>query len=183
MKEEQNRAVLVALIKSLRAKGSWCGETHIQKAAFFLKKLTGVPIDFDFILYKHGPFSFDLSDELSVMKAYGLLDLEAIYPYGPRIVATDMGNALRERTLKTIAQYERQIGFIADKLGDKGVVDLERLATAYYVTLEKPDSSQEARATAIFKLKPHITPESARQAVLDVDAFIAQVREEELHAA
>ena len=80
MKEDQNRAVLVALIRSLRAKGSWCGETHIQKAAFFLKNLTGVPIDFDFIIYKHGPFSFELNDELSLMKAYRLLDLEVSYP-------------------------------------------------------------------------------------------------------
>jgi uncharacterized protein YwgA len=62
MKEAQNRAILVTLIKSLRSKGSWCGETHIQKAAFFLQQLTGVPIDFDFILYKHGPFSFDLRE-------------------------------------------------------------------------------------------------------------------------
>ncbi len=183
MKEQQNRAVLVALIKSLRAKGSWCGETHIQKAAFFLKNLTGVPIDFEFILYKHGPFSFELSDELSVMKAYELLDMEVTYPYGPKIVATDMGNALQERFPKTSAQYAKQVAFIAEKLGDKGVVDLERLATAYYVTMEKPDSSIEERATAIVELKPHILPESARQAVLDVDAFIAQVREEKLRAA
>jgi len=183
MKEEQNRAVLVALIKSLRSKGSWCGETHIQKAAFFLKTLTGVPIDFDFILYKHGPFSFDLRDELSVMRAYGLLALEANYPYGPSILDTEAGKSLIDRFPKTLGKYEKQISFIADKLGDKGVVDLERLATAYYVTLENSQSGVDARAEEIVALKPHIEPESAQKAVQDVDVFVAQVREENLRAA
>jgi hypothetical protein len=183
MKEEQNRAVLVTLISSLREKGSWCGETHIQKAAFFLKKLTGVPINFDFILYKHGPYSFELHDELSVMRAFGLLDLEVSYPYGPRIANTDMGGTLLARFPKKPAQYQRQISFIADKLGDKGVVDLERLATAYFVTLDHPKSDQEARAKAIVKLKPHIALEAAKLAVQDVDGFIAEVRKENLAAA
>jgi uncharacterized protein YwgA len=183
MKEEQNRAVLVALINSLREEGSWCGETHIQKAAFFLKNLTKVPIDFDFILYKHGPFSFDLHDELSVMRSYGLVDLEVSYPYGPRIVGTDMGKSLQARFPKTKAQYEKQIGFITEKLGNKGVVDLERLATAYYVTLKTPDDDPVKRAKAIVKLKPHIYLESAKQAVLEVDGFIAEVNEGDLAAA
>jgi hypothetical protein len=183
MKEEQNRAILVALIESLRSKGSWCGETHIQKAAFFLKTLTGVPIDFDFILYKHGPFSFDLKDELSVMRAYGLLDLEGNYPYGPRILVTDMGTLLKSRYPKTLGKYEKQINFIADKLGDKGVVDLERLATAFYVTLEDHDSDVDARAAKMVALKPHIELQQAKQAVQDVDVFVTQVRHENLLAA
>ena len=183
MKEEQNRAVLMTLIKSLRGKGSWCGETHIQKAAFFLKKLTHVPIDFDFILYKHGPYSFDLHDELSIMRAFELLDLEVSYPYGPRFADTDMGNNLLKRFPKMPAQYQKQIAFIADQLGDKGVTELERLATAYYVTLDNPDSDQEARAKAIVDLKPHIKLDAARQAVCDVDVMVEQVREEALVAA
>lgn len=145
-----------SLIKSLRLKGSWCGEAHIQKAAFFLKHLTEVPVDFDFILYKHGPFSFDLRDELSVMRAFDLLTLEDHYPYGPRVADTAMGDKLCERYPKTLARYEKQINYIADKLGDKEVVDLERLATAYYVTLEDQEKNQKARAAAIVTLKPHL---------------------------
>lgn len=176
MKEEQNRAVIVTLINALREKGNWCGETHIQKAAFFLKNLTGVPIDFDFILYKHGPYSFELHDELNVMRAFELLDLEINYPYGPRIATANMGIKLRERFPKKPAQYEKQISFIADKLGDKGVVDLERLATAYFVTLENAESDADARAKAIVALKPHIKPDAAKKAVLDVDAMVEEGR-------
>ena len=62
MKKSQRDAVLLSLVGEMINKGSWCGETHIQKAAYFLQVLLEVPLEFDFILYKHGPFSFDLSD-------------------------------------------------------------------------------------------------------------------------
>lgn len=183
MEENQNRAVILALIDALHENGSWCGETHIQKAAFFLKELTKVPINFDFILYKHGPFSFGLSDELSVMKAYGLLELKSKYPYGPKIVSTDSGETFFKRFPKTSARYEDRIRFVAEKLGGKGVVALERLATAYYVTLKIPGDTPDARTQAIIKLKPHISLESAKEAVTEVDELIAEGKEEDLAAA
>ena len=78
------RAVLLtAMAENLRKKGSWCGETHLQKATFFLQELQKVPIGFDFILYKHGPFSFQLRDELTSIRADGLFQLHQHWPYGP----------------------------------------------------------------------------------------------------
>ena len=183
MREEQNRALLVSLIKALRERGSWCGETHIQKAAFLLKHLTDVPIGYDFILYKHGPYSFDLHDELSVMRAYGMLDLEANYPYGPRIMGTELGDTFINCFPKKPAQYKKQIEFIADKLGDKGVVALERLATAYFVRYEYPQLGEKDRAKLVVDLKPHISLEAAMQAFLDVDEFIKDAQKGELIAA
>ncbi len=35
MKRLQRDAVILSLIENLRAKGSWCGETHIQKSNIF----------------------------------------------------------------------------------------------------------------------------------------------------
>lgn len=55
MNRTQRQAILLALIQRLREKGSWCGETHIQKSAYFLQELLGVPLDLNVIFYKHGP--------------------------------------------------------------------------------------------------------------------------------
>jgi len=52
----QKAALITRLLQNLRSKHSWCGETHIQKAAFFAQELMEVPLGFEFILYKHGPF-------------------------------------------------------------------------------------------------------------------------------
>ena len=60
----QRVAVLTKLTEKLHESGSWCGETHLQKAAYFLQELFNVLLVYEFILYKHGPFSFALRDEL-----------------------------------------------------------------------------------------------------------------------
>jgi uncharacterized protein YwgA len=62
-------SLLLTMNEELRRAGSWAGETHMQKAIFFLQELIKVPLGFEFLLYKHGPFSFDLRDELTFMRA------------------------------------------------------------------------------------------------------------------
>ena len=178
MNKDQARAVIVTLIGQLREHQSWCGETHIQKAAFFLKSLAGVPLPFDFILYKHGPFSFDLSDELTAMRAYQLLDIHAQYPYGHRMTVTEVGNMFRGRFPKTLESYDRQIEFVSRTLGNKGVVQLERLATALFVTLQGAKEKSSDRAERVHELKPHIPLEVAVGAIESVDALIGQARSE-----
>jgi hypothetical protein len=54
---------------------------------------------------------------------------------------------------------------VAKELGSFGVADLERTATALYVTLKDTtlgDDKIEERALLINKLKPHISIENAR---------------------
>ena len=56
MERLQRASILLRLNEELRKSGSWAGETHMQKATFFLQELLAVPLGFDFVLYKHGPF-------------------------------------------------------------------------------------------------------------------------------
>jgi hypothetical protein len=64
MERFENASLIVALVEKLRENRSWAGETHLQKATYVLKRVLGVPIEFRFILYKHGPFSFDYATKL-----------------------------------------------------------------------------------------------------------------------
>jgi hypothetical protein len=156
----------------MRRHGSWCGETHIQKAVYFLQYLAGVPMDFQFILYKHGPFSFDFRDQLTAMFGDGLLEYEARpFPYGPSLRPTELGKKIRDYYLADINRYSAQIEFIAQFLGNKSVVELERMGTALYVTLleREPDLNPQIRAQKITKLKPHVPFDDAMSAVYEVD--------------
>src|SRR5262245_29122108 len=128
----KNAALLSFLTDRLAANGSWCGETHIQKSTFVLQEVVNLPTEFSFILYKHGPFSFDLRSELTSMRADGLLLLEAQYPYGSSYASTENGRQLQKRFPKTIEQFRRPTEFIAKTLGPKNVSELEQLATALY---------------------------------------------------
>lgn len=162
-------ALLTKLIDELRRRESWCGETHVQKATLFLQALTGVPTQFDFILYKHGPFSFDLRDELTSLRADDLLKLEPQWPYGPRIAPTEHSKYVQRICSKTLERYDDRIAFVTEKLGGKGVAELERLATAFFLTQREDGASVCARATLLTKVKPHITEEEATAAVGEVD--------------
>lgn len=175
MERMKRAALLSKLVEELRLHGSWCGETHIQKATLFLQELTSVPLDMDFILYKHGPFSFDLRDELTSMRADELLELEPQWPYGPRVLPTERSQHLQKLYAKTVARYEPAISFVATRLGDKGVSELERVATAYFLTINGgSDESAEVRARCLVKAKPHVRSEDALTAVREADEIIAE---------
>ena len=173
MKRLANAALLVRLIEALRSRGSWCGETHVQKSVYLLQTLLGVPLGFDFILYKHGPFSFDLRDELTSLQADQLIRLmPQPIPYGPKLATTEAGSGLAARFPKTVARYEDAINRITDTLGDRGVNDLERLATAVYVTKRDPDGDPLHRAESLVALKPHIDLPAAREAIKEADQLL-----------
>ena len=74
------RAVVTRLVEKMQDRDGWCGETHIQKTAYFLQGLVSVPLDYEFIIYKHGPYSFDLHDDLMAMRANKFLKAEARPP-------------------------------------------------------------------------------------------------------
>jgi len=77
-------AVVTLLVEKLNKHGSWCGETHIQKAMYFLKELFPEIVDYSFMLYKYGPFSFELRDDIGIMVTEGILDVVPMFPYGPK---------------------------------------------------------------------------------------------------
>ena len=129
----QRAAILTELMNQLRANGSWCGETHVQKATYFLQEVLGIQTGFEYILYKHGPYSFDLTADLTALRADFLMEFNHRSPgYGPGLVPTPTSAELRGRYPRTLEAHIPQIKFIATTFGAKGVSDLEKLATAAY---------------------------------------------------
>jgi hypothetical protein len=148
----------------------------MQKTAFFLQELLEVPLGFDFVLYKHGPFSFDLRDELTFMRAQGFLQLESQYPYGPSLVAGAKGGLLSRVFGRVVERYTAGIRFVSQKLGAKTVAELERTATALYISLREPSVPDVAER--LTNLKPHITLPEARAAVSEVEQIISEFQRE-----
>lgn len=170
-------ALLTRLIGDLRENGSWCGETHVQKAAYFAKAVAQVDMGHDFVLYMYGPFSFDLRADLTALRADGMTEFEIEYPYGPRIVTTGQAGYIQGLYPKTVAKYERGLRFAAKKLGRKGVAELERVCTGLFLS-RKMGSGAEAEDVAdrMTKLKPHITQLEAIDGVREARALEAAAR-------
>jgi hypothetical protein len=171
--------LILTLAGALRKRGSWTGETHVQKVGYFLQNLLKVPLEAEYILYKHGPYSFDLRRTLTLMRAYQYVDWQPNpYPYGPTLVEGKLADTLKRFTEEP-AEHLKKIEFVAEWLGTKRVAELERLGTALYVTLQESAITHD-RATRICKLKPHITPVEAQDAVGELDKMIAAARKEGL---
>src|SRR5215831_16503577 len=163
-------AVILDLIKKLRAKGSWCGETHIQKAAFILQQISKSKLRYKFVLYKHGPYSFDLRDELTAMKASGII--EFAFPqqgYGPSVKPTKFGEKLHDVNKEEIGRYAKIIDFVATWFGSKDVRYLEKVATAFFISSKYTRAPVSSRAKKLISLKPHIDLVAAEEAVRIVD--------------
>ncbi len=173
MKRRQREAVVAAIDQRLAAEGSWCGETHLQKAVYFLQTLLDVPTDFDYILYKYGPFSRELRAELASMRADGFLELvPQPQPYGPTLAVTPAAEQqLVARWPKTLRRYATALDYTAEQLSDLGVSDLERLATALWVRREISAASPQEQASRLHEIKPHVSLTEAAEALEQVEAM------------
>jgi len=173
----QRAVTLLSFIESMREHKSWCVETHIQKGTYLLQELMGVPLGYQFILYKHGPFSFDFKDELTAFMADLLLVAKPLSTYGPSILPGENSQAFLERHPKTRELYKQQAEFIASRIGAKSVPELERLATALLVTRNYlPGGSIQERAKKINELKPHVPYALAYDAVIEIDRLVEEAQ-------
>ncbi len=176
MNNFERTSMLVSLVERLREHGSWAGETHLQKATYLLARVLGVPVDFEFILYKHGPFSFDLRNEMGVLRADGFFEWEVKSERcGPSLKPGPLSAVLKRQFPDAPVKYKSEIEFVAFHVGNKNVAVLERLATAIYVTIDER-WAPELRAIRINELKRHVSLPEAETAVAEADLIIAEAR-------
>lgn len=175
MQGKKRQAVLLSLIEAMLKEDSWAGETHVQKCCYFLQEALGVPLEFEFILYKHGPFSFDLRDELEEMVADLIIQYKPQYPYGPSMTLGETADRVKERFPKTIGIWRRKVEFVARRVATHDVTWLERAGTALYVLRENALKDEQA-ANRVHELKPHISLDAARAAIREVKKILEEAK-------
>src|SRR5438876_11537277 len=93
----QRYVVLLRLLEEFKKRGSRCFETHFQGGTYFLQQMMGVPLGFDFYIYRQSPYSDDLNNELTGLQADGLVTVQPLSDYGPSLYPTERGLAPCER--------------------------------------------------------------------------------------
>lgn len=158
MMERVKKAALISeMLSRMINKGSWGGETHLQKCVFFLQEMRKVPTGYTFQLYKYGPYSFDMHDEIVRLRGIGMLSLYSRKPqYGAALKVSELGQSLRTHFPKTLKKYSDHIDFVTDNFGDLNASELGKLATAYYFILQDQGNSDEEVAIKINNVKSHI---------------------------
>lgn len=174
MTTKQEMTLICAVVKNLTDRGSWCGETHIQKTVYLTKYLRDVPFESEFVLYKHGPYSFDLNKSLLHMRARNVLVLVSnAGGYGPSYqLNSGMWKALLGAFQGVYNENALKIQDICSKVARRNVSDLERIATAYYVSANFPEIRDEnGRVGKLTELKPHIGREMAALAFRELSTI------------
>ena len=170
-----HRAAIVAeLIKALHQANSWCGETHIQKAVYLLQNFGKINMGYEFVLYKHGPYSFDLATDMASLRGANIV--EFVFPvrgYGPSVQLTKIAPHVFHGSTQFVEPLLPIINFIESWLGPHDVRYLERVATAYFVRQLNPEEEPTALAAKIRQLKPHISEHDSLRAVQQIDEKIA----------
>ena len=164
---------LLRIVDALKRHGSWSGETHIQKSAYFLKEGLGLKLPYSFILYNYGPFSFDLEEQLGELRGVALIEICPREPYGPSLVVSNTGRHLLTTAKPPSTRFNDQVEFVAEQVGQRNVAELERICTALYVKRNYPNESEEERALRINRLKPHVSEKLARDALAEVTTILA----------
>lgn len=178
MEHRDTISLVLKTMSRMWEKSSWCGETHIQKNIFFLQELMDVPFEWSFIIYKYGPFSFDLSYLIAEIHSYGLIELVPQWGFRPKIKVTRYGKEFYEDVNELCFRYSKQIEFVAEELGSKNVSELERLATGLHITFDKnvENKTLNKRISRLNQLKPHIKLNDAQVVMGEVDSLIERAR-------
>jgi len=172
-------ASIIDLLIKLQEQGSWCGETHVQKAMYISQDLSKTNFGYRFIMYKHGPFSFELKDELAAMRATGMI--EYAFPqrdYGPSIKVTLFGMRIYDIHRDSIVKQHLVNDFVAKWFAASDVRNLEKISTAYYVTKRNPLDPIIERGKKINSLKPHVDLVAAEEAIKIVEQKREQAKRE-----
>lgn len=176
MTDDSSWPILCKLVEQLRASNSWTGETHVQKTAFALERLAGLDWPMGFIIYKYGPFSFRLREQLGEMRAWGYLELD-YEPggYGPRHRLTPKGQILASG-----ADINSEIlELVVKRMGNLGVKELEKIATGLFLLTEPANQSatDSGLQDQLKNCKPHLSDDEVREAYQQARAFLASSRQ------
>jgi len=160
----QKHALILAMIETLKRQGNRTGKTHIIKGLFLAQAARLVDVPFEFFLYKHGPYSTDIEENIEQMKSYGATEVETDFEgYGVHLSAGGMAEFTKQQA--RIPEHTQQaLQRVCQFLHHRNVNHLERLATAAWIRKREGVIDADQVARRLHELKPHISLAEAREA-------------------
>jgi hypothetical protein len=171
--DNRKHAVILAMIESLASHGCRTGKVHVIKG-LGLGSLAGfLDIPFEFFLYKHGPYSTDIEQNLEEMVSYDGIRIEPAFDgWGVILKPSENAAFIKKQAALPPAQMEGiQRG--SRFLKGKNATQLERLATAMWIRKRLGIEESDDVAAKLHELKPHVTVQDAREADREIVAFLS----------
>jgi uncharacterized protein YwgA len=150
MTKELRAAGIVSLAQNAQAR---LGKTQIQKLIYFAQRC-GVPFNYKYEIYHYGPYSFELSHDLSTLNSLGVLNVKS----GPSGYGYEISVGKFAQKFKLEPKYQKRIDTILNRVGRNTPAELEVKATIHFVSsVVKKDKSEVIQK--VQALKPRFTEE------------------------
>ena len=126
---------------------------------------------FRFVLYRHGPYSFDVQADLEEMRSYGAIEIEPnTQGYGVVLNPGPMADFLQG--MENVDPDElKAINDVCAFVGHRNILELERLATASWIRTQEGVSDSASVAKRLHALKPQVRITDAQEAVVTVESW------------
>jgi len=154
--QEMRIDAIVSLVQAVQHKTNQLGKIQLQKLVYFLQE-TGVPLGYKFEIYHYGPYSFELSDQVSSLDSLGVLSIaDDPSGYGFNIRVGTHGTKY-----KIDKKYSPKVDYIAKEFGSEPPAKLEVKSTAHFVSkvLKKQGKNlpEDLIVAKVKELKPRFT--------------------------
>jgi uncharacterized protein YwgA len=167
--------MLLELIAQSRKIGNWCGESYLQKASYIAHVVLELPLSVPFVLYKKGPYSFELKNLLMEMRANRLITLTPEGRYGPSFVLLE---STLTRTLRDlVAQHTAGIERLVRYLSRKDIAGLEAFSTAIMFWNQFQDAT--GHVDELNRLLPTLSRSDAVATIEEAHEFL---KRDQMHA-
>lgn len=171
----RNHALVLTIIERLLNHGSKAGKTHVQKAMFLVQMTQMQNFSsaepFKFVLYKHGPYSFDLESTMEDMFVYDAIHSEIMINHGIALIPS--GNADFLKKVAPLNSEEKEASEdVCRFIGKSDVRQLEKWATVVWIRCAEGVKESESIARRLHALKPHVSIEDAIVANNEVNKLL-----------
>jgi uncharacterized protein len=165
MQKELRIAAIVGLVQNSPAR---LGKTQVQKLVYFAQHC-GMPLRYHYEIYHYGPYSFDLSHQLSSLDSLGVLRIQS----DPDGYGFDISVGKFAERFKLEPRYQRKIDKVVSDFGSNTTAQLEVKATIHFVfsVLREKTSSSKTKPAVLQKvraLKPRFTQDFIKRCYSDL---------------
>lgn len=177
----EKHAFLLSLIDRLEARGVPADRSHIHKSLFLLAEAVVDLVPFEFV-YRNGPYSYDIDEEISQMRSYAaIMDTtpqngnvlqEGIVVYRPDQNAPLLRGKYQPkqdtlRRIDTICSFVQSVG--------KPPIELDRQATVAWIMRREHIQDVSSIVSRFLELKPNSSKENVERAFALVNDWFDKV--------
>lgn len=162
----EKHAFLLSLIERLAAVDVPTDRSHIHKSLFLLSEAVADLVPFTFI-YRNGPYSYDIDEELSQMRSYAAITDAAprngsAIQEGVVVYRPDQNASLLQRKYRPSQETLRRIDTICSFVQSVGKppIELDRQATVAWIMRRERVQDASHIVSRFLELKPNSSREN-----------------------